>query len=54
MVSGPKVQVNSSASREAAVRMASVVAMLRVLQVGVVTTLSLLVPRGRRGGGCGG
>jgi hypothetical protein len=35
----------------AAVRMASVVALLRVLQVGVVTTLSLLVRRGRRGGG---
>ena len=51
MVSVPKVPVNSSASREAAVRSASVVSILRVLQVGVVTALSLLVRRGRRGGG---
>jgi hypothetical protein len=43
--------VNSSASREAAVRSASDVSMLRALQVGVVTMLALLVRRCRRGGG---
>lgn len=48
---GSEVPVNSSESREAAVRSASAVSMLRLLQVGVVTMLSLLVRRGRRGGG---
>jgi hypothetical protein len=54
MVSVPKVPVNPSASRAAAVRRASVVSMLRVLQVGVVTMLSLAGRRCRRGGGRGG
>ena len=40
MVSVPKVPVNSSESREAAVRSASEVSILRVLQVGVVTMSS--------------
>jgi hypothetical protein len=51
MVPVPKVPVNSSVSREAAVRSASVVSMLSVLQVGLVTMLSLLVRGDRRGGG---
>ena len=51
MVSVPKVPVNSSVRREAAVRSASEVSMLRVLQVGVVTMLSPLARRGRRGDG---
>jgi hypothetical protein len=40
-VSVPKMPVNSSASRDAAVRSASEVSMLSVLQVCVVTMLSL-------------
>ena len=50
MVSGPKVPVNSSVGRAAAVRSASVVSILRW----VWSQCSLLVRRCRRGGGCDG